>query len=162
MANVPALAPTKTPRLGPAATRSPGATTRRAQVRHGLDVGAEVLHIGTVAVPLADIARYRGVGLSEKDLSTAFATIAIFSGVAALMTFLVVEVGWRTKFLLEGVLFGGIAVCAFAELFSARRSTMFTFELTCDDGSQHMFSTAKRAEAEALKAALDAAGARVC
>jgi hypothetical protein len=59
------------------------------------------------------------------------------------------------------VLFGGIAVCAFAELFSARRSTMFTFELTCDDGGQHTFATASRPEAEALKAALEAAGARV-
>jgi hypothetical protein len=161
MANVPALASVKTPRLAPAGTRSPGATTRRAQVRHGLDVGAGVLHIGAVAVPLASVTRYRGTGLSEKDLSTAFATIAIFSGVAGLMTFLVVEVGWRTKFLLEGVLFGGIAVCAFAELFSARRSTMFTFDLTCDDGSQHTFSTANKAEAEALKAALEASGARV-
>jgi hypothetical protein len=121
-----------------------------------------VLHIGAVAVPLQAVVRYRGVGLSEKDLSTAFATIAIFSGVAAIMTFLVVEVGWRTKFLLEGVLFGSIAVCAFAELFSARRSTMFSFALTCQDGSQHTFSTADKAEAEALKAALDAAGARVC
>jgi hypothetical protein len=124
-------------------------------------VDAGVLHIGAISVPLASVTGYRGVGLSEKDLSTAFATIAIFSGVAAVMTFLVVEVGWRTKFLLEGVLFGGIAVCAFAELFSARRSTMFTFDLTCDDGVRHTFSTASRAEAEALKAALDAAGARV-
>jgi hypothetical protein len=141
-------------------TRSPGATTRRAQVRHGLDVGAGVLHIGAVALPLGSVSHYRGVGLSEKDLSTGFATIAIFSGVAALMTFLVIEAGWRTKFLLEGALFGSIAVCACAELFSARRSTMFTFELTCDDGERHTFSTADKGEAEALKAALDAAGGR--
>jgi hypothetical protein len=161
MANVPAITTSKLARQPAAAARSPGATTRRAQARHGLDAGGGVLHIGTVALPTASVTRYRATGLSEKDLSTAFATIAIFSGVAAVMTFLVVEAGWRTKFLLEGVLFGGLAICAMAELFSARRSTMFTFELTCDDGVRHNFSTADRVEAEALRAALEAAGAQV-
>ncbi len=118
-----------------------------------------MLHVGIVAIRLDDVATYRAVGLSEKDLSTAFATIALFSGVAAVMTFLVVEIGWRVKFMLEGVLFGGIAICAVAELFSARRNTLFTFTLTCDSGTVYRFVTASRAEADAVKAALDAAGA---
>ena len=143
------------------ATRSPGAIARRPQSRHGLDQAAGILHVGTAALALGDIASYRALGLSEKDLSTAFATIAIFSGVAAIMIFLVVEIGWRAKFLLEGALFGGLAVCAGAELFSARRNTLFTFELTCADDSRYSFATADRPEAEALKAALDAAGCTV-
>ncbi len=139
------------------ATRSPGAIARRPKARHGLDQVAGVLHIGTTSIALTDIVAHRAVGLSVKDLSTAFATIAIFSGVAAIMIFLVVEVGWRVKFLLEGVLFGGIALCAVAELFSARRNTVFTFEITSEDGQRYNFSTADRHEAEALKAALVAA-----
>jgi hypothetical protein len=161
MANVPALATEKPRSRAVTPGRSPGAITRRQQVRHGFDATADVLHIGPVAVPISSVESYQAVGLNEKDLSTAFATMALFSGVAAVMIFLVVEIGWRAKFLLEGVLFGSIAMCAGAELFSARRSTLFTFELTCGDGSQHTFSTASRPDAEALKLRLDEAGAAV-
>jgi hypothetical protein len=159
MATVPAAATAAATQRIASSSRSPGVITRRVRVRHGLDEVSGLLHIGAVAVPLQSVVRYRAAGLSEKDLSTAFATIAIFSFVAAAQTFLVLEAGWRAKFLVESVLFGGIAVCATAELFSARRSTMFTFNVWCADGQQHTFSTADRAEAEALKQSLDAAGA---
>jgi len=135
--------------------RSPGAITRRPEARHGLDASGRVLWIDTVAVDLETVVGVEASGFSEKDLSTAFATIAIFSGVAAVMVFGVVEIGWRVKFLLEGVLFGSIALCAVAELFSARRNTLFRFRLSLADGRMVEFATADRAAALALKAALD-------
>lgn len=136
--------------------RSPGAITRRPDARHGLDATGAILYSGAEVVDLTRVVHLDALGLSEKDLSTAFATIAIFSGVAALFIFGVVEIGWRVKFLLEGVLFGAIAVCAVAELFSARRNTLYTFKLTLDDGRMVTFVTADRAEAYAVKAAIDA------
>lgn len=135
--------------------RSPGKTTRRPIARHGLDPSGQCLHIGVRTVPIADVTSYKAHGLSEKDLSTAFATIALFSGVAAIMVFAVVEIGWRAKFLLEGVLFGAIALCGVAEVFSARRSTLYTFDLKMRDGTQASFVTAEMSEALAIKAALD-------
>ena len=137
-----------------ASGRSPGAITRRPQVRHGLDPDGCILYTGTLAIRLADVAAYKAQGLSEKDLSTAFATIAIFSAVAAFFGFGVVEIGWRVRFLLEGVLFGAIAVCAAAELFSARRRTLYTFEIRMRDASTATFVTADTAEAHAVQAAL--------
>jgi hypothetical protein len=157
MPNVIALQPQTTTAI----SRSPGAITRRPQVRHGLDPVAGVLHVGSESVALDDVATYGAAGFSEKDLSTAFATIALFSGISAVFIFLVVEIGWRMKFLLEGILFGSIAFCAVAELFSARRNTLYTFTLTSDGGAVHTFVTADRVEAEAVKAALDAAGAQL-
>jgi hypothetical protein len=145
----------------PAAARSPGAITRRPLVRHGLDAAAGVLHVGTESIRLADVASYSAAGLSEKDLSTAFATIALFSAISAVFIFLVVEIGWRVKFMLEGILFGLIAFCAVAELFSARRNTLYTFKLTSGAGAVHTFVTADRIEAETVKGALDAAGCRM-
>lgn len=139
------------------AIRSPGEITRRPQVRHGLDSSGGILHVGTIAVPLADVASFTALGLSEKDLSSAFATIAIFSGVSAVYVFGVVEMGWRVRSLLEGVLFGAIALCAVAELFSARRHTLYTFQLQLRCGTEATFVTADEAEARAVKAALDTA-----
>ena len=141
----------------PPAVVSPGAITRRPKARHGLDEAAGVLHVGVTSVRLADVRRYDAAGLSEKDLSTAFATIAIFSGVAAIFLFAVIETGWRAKFLIEGVLFGVLALCAVAELFTARRQTLYTFEIDCHDGARATFVTADSAEAHRVKAALDAA-----
>jgi hypothetical protein len=160
MSNGTALTTATPARKTVAATRSPGAITRRPLVRHGLDAAIGVLHVGTETIRLDDVASYSVAGFSEKDLSTAFATIALFSGIAALFIFLVVEIGWRMKFLLEGILFGSIAFCAVAEIFSARRNTLFTFTATCDDGAVHTFVTANRAEAEAVKSALEDAGAQ--
>ena len=140
---------------GATSRRSPGAITPRAQPRHGLDAAGATLYAGTAVLPLSAITRYTAVGLSEKDLSSAFATIAIFSLVSAGMVFGVVETGWRTNFLLEGALFGAIAVCAVAELFSARRQTLFTFEIEARDGACATFVTADAREALAVKAALD-------
>ena len=137
------------------ASRSPGAIVRRAQSRHGLDVANATLYAGTAAVPVSSIRSYTASGLSEKDLSSAFATIAIFSAVSAIMVFGVVETGWRTNFLLEGALFGAIAVCAVAELFGARRQTLFTFEIEARDGVRTTFVTADANEALAVKVALD-------
>ena len=139
------------------AHRSPGAIVRRAQPRHGLDMVHATLYAGTAAIPLSSIKSYSASGLSEKDLSSAFATIAIFSTVSAIMVFGVVETGWRTNFLLEGALFGAIAVCAVAEVFSARRQTLFTFEIEARDGARTTFVTADADEALAVKAALDQA-----
>ena len=136
--------------------RTPGAITRRPQVRHGLSVDGRALYVGTNALALNDIESYRALGLSEKDLSTAFATIAIFSGVAAVYVFGVIELGWRTRSLLEGLLFGAIALCAVAELFSARRQTLYTFRLTMRDGTAATFVTADHSEALATKTAIDA------
>jgi hypothetical protein len=137
------------------AARSPGAITRRPQARHGLDLTGRILYIETAAIPLDRIAHYDAVGLSEKDLSTSFATIGIFSAVAGMSLFAVLETGWRTKFLIEGVLFGAIALCAIAELFSARRLTLYTFKLTLEDGTKTTFVTADNDQAKVLKAALD-------
>ncbi len=137
--------------------RSPGAITRRPQVRHGLSTDKTTLHVDTEILPIRDVLSYSAAGLSEKDLSTAFATIAIFSGVAALYVFGVVELGWRARSLLEGILFGAIALCAVAELFSARRLTLYTFKIVMKTGATATFVTADHAAALELKSVLDAA-----
>lgn len=138
-----------------AARTTPGPITRRRQVRHGLDETGRTLHCGEKSVPLDAVVAYSADGLSEKDLSTAFATIAVFSAVAALMVVGVVEIGWRVRFLFEGALFGAIALCAGAELFSSRRQTLFTFTLQLSNGREVTFVTADTAQALRLKAALD-------
>ena len=138
------------------AGRSPGATVRRQQARHGLSADAATLYVGTRSVALAEVTRFTASGLSTKDLSTAFATIAIFSGVSAFYVFGVLELGWRTRSLYEGLLFGLIAMCAFAELFSARRETLYTFNLSVRDDADAVFVTADHDEAKRIKAALDA------
>jgi hypothetical protein len=113
------------------------------------------LRVDTNVLPIADVLQYSASGLSEKDLSTAFATIAIFSGVAAIYVFGVLELGWRTRSLLEGLLFGAIAMCAVAELFSARRLTLYTFKIVMKTGAEATFVTADRAAALEIKAVLD-------
>lgn len=145
------LVPSRTSRAA-----TPGRITPRQQVRHGLDPDGRTLHCGETSVPLEKVASYEVTGLSEKDLSTAFATIAVFSTVAALMTFGVLEIGWRTRFLFEGILFGAIGVCAVAELFSSRRQTLFTFELQLEDGRAVTFVTADAEQARRINRALDA------
>lgn len=134
--------------------RSPGAITRRQQVRHGLRDDGQTLDVGTRAIDLANVSKYSASGLSSKDLSTGFATIAIFSGVAALYVFGVLELGWRARMMYEGVLFGLIAICAVAELFSARRDTLYTFKLSVPNEDDAVFVTADKSEALRLKAAL--------
>lgn len=140
--------------------RSPGAITRRPEARHGLDAAQTTLYVDTDALPLDTVRSYRASGLSEKDLSSAFATIAIFSLVSAVMLFGVVEIGWRANFLLEGALFGALAICAVAELFSARRQTLFTFDIETIDGKRATFVTANADEALTIKTVLDEALAR--
>jgi hypothetical protein len=135
--------------------RSPGAITRRPQVGHGLSVDKQTLFVDTHVLPIADVRSYSASGLSEKDLSTAFATIAIFSGVAAIYVFGVLELGWRTRSLLEGLLFGAIAMCAVAELFSARRLTLYTFNIVMKTRAEVKFVTADRLAALEIKAVLD-------
>ena len=134
---------------------SPGPITRRPQVRHGLDQATSTLFVGTEAIPLSRVRAYTASGRREKDLATGFATIAIFSLVAAIMLFGVLELDWRTNFLLEGALFGAIALCAVGELFSAPRQTLFTFDIETMDGRRATFVTANEVEAAAVKAALD-------
>lgn len=141
------------PRPRPLAA-SPGPIARRPQALHGLDAAGKVLHCGDMSVPLDAVAAYKADGVSEKDLSTAFATMSIFSAVAALMVIGVADVGWRARFLLEGALFGAIALCAGAEIFSSRRRTLYTFTLQLSDGRTASFVTADTVQARAVNAAL--------
>jgi len=135
----------------------PGPITRRPQVLHGLDASGRTLHCGDISVPLDTVASYSADGRSEKDLSTAFATIAVFSAVGALMVVGVLDIGWRSRFLFEGALFGALALCAGAELFSSQRQTLFTFTLRLVDGRTATFVTADVAQARCVTTALDLA-----
>jgi hypothetical protein len=143
--------------LAPARSRisSPGPITPRPQARHGLDRATSTLFVGTEAIPSTHVRAYTASGRREKDLGSAFATIAICSFVAAVMLFGVLELDWRSNLLLEGALFGGIALCAVGELFSAPPQSLYTFDIETMDGRKVRFVTADEVEAAAVKAALD-------
>jgi hypothetical protein len=113
-----------------------------------------VLRVGARAIPVRDIKGYVGSADSDTDKKPAFATLAVF-GIATLFFLLgVLDLGWRTRFMLGAVLFATIAASALHDLAWLTTSTIYRIEIYLASGDVVRYATVDRIKYEALIDAL--------
>jgi hypothetical protein len=113
-----------------------------------------VLRVGARAIPIRDIKGYVGSTDSDTDKKPAFAALAVF-GIATLVFLLgVLDLGWRTRFLLAAVLFVTIAASALHDLAWLTTSTIYRVEIYLASGDIVRYATIDRIKYEALIDAL--------
>lgn len=100
-----------------------------------------VLRFGRHAVPLAAVRRYAPVHHRDRDINSTLATVALFVGAASFMLILVVEMGWRARFLVATLLFTSVAVAAITDLSRTFRLNIYRLEIELDGGERVMFVT---------------------
>jgi hypothetical protein len=114
-----------------------------------------MLRVGARAIPLNYVRGFIGSADGETDKKPAFAILAVF-GIAALFFLLgVLDVGWRTRFLVAAVLFACIAISALHDLAWQTTSGIFRVEILTASGETIRYATVRQGEQQALLAALE-------
>ncbi len=119
-----------------------------------------VLRLGARALPVREICGFIGSSDLEIDRKPAYATLAVF-GVAAMFFVLgVVDIGWRTRFLVAAGLFGLIALSALHDMAWMTMSGLFRVEILTVSGETLCYTTIDPLEQERLMLALEKVVAR--
>lgn len=111
---------------------------------------AAYVRFGAHRVRLADV-----TGLKIEEVRSynikGLATMAVFClVVAGLLSYLVVERGAMSRFLLGSVFFGMLACAGILELFRIRRLSHFELTVVLSNGEQVLFASPDRADVQAL------------
>lgn len=114
----------------------------------------DVLRIGDRRLPLATI---RGFDLSvedERDFLASLLSYTLYLILAAACLVLVVQAGWRDRFLIGCGFTALIAISNLIDIGRATRIRLYRLRLTCADGTITDFVSPKASEVEALSALL--------
>jgi hypothetical protein len=138
-------------RLGPTLVQRP-----YGHVLNGFDVTPDGhLRFGSQSVPLSSIQHYAPRHHQERDVDSVLTTVAVFMAVAAVLLILVVEMGWRARFLVGAGLFASIAIAAIVDLMRTMRIELYRLEIKMADGGTAMFVTPDAAMLNAMMMALE-------
>jgi Family of unknown function (DUF6232) len=116
------------------------------------------LRIGRQRLPLGSI---RGVSMSaaqEKDFLGSLLNYSAYLIVAAIFMVLVVQAGWRERFLLATVFFAIVGLTSMIDIVLATRVKLYRLQIATASGAIVDFVSADAAEVDRLAAALKRAG----
>jgi Family of unknown function (DUF6232) len=117
-----------------------------------------VLRIGQQRVRVADI---RGVAFDatiERDFLGSMLNYSAYLIVAAIFMVLVVQAGWRERFLLSTIFFAIVGFTSLVDIGLATRIKLYRLRIATADGGAFDFVSADGAEVDRLAAALRRAG----
>lgn len=118
----------------------------------------DVLRIGARQLPLAEIRGFE-IGVEDaRDYQASLLNYSIYSMLAAVFLVLVVQAGWRERFLIATCFFALIAVSGLIDIGQANRIRLFRLRMRLVGGGTLDFVSAEAWEVEALAATLRQAG----
>jgi Family of unknown function (DUF6232) len=113
-----------------------------------------VLRIGKQTVPLSDLRSVSLRATQEKDFLGSLLNYSAYLIVAAVFMVLVVQAGWRERFLLATIFFAIVGFTSLVDIGLASRIRLYRLSIETADGRTIDFTTADAAEADRLTAAL--------
>ncbi|MFM2421843.1 MAG: hypothetical protein RL291_373 [Pseudomonadota bacterium] len=123
---------------------------------NGFEVSQDgVLRFGTAQVPLNRVAAYAPVHERQQDLDSVLVTVAVFVSIAAILLVLVVELGWRERFLVGSLLLASIGIAAIIDLARTMRLDLYRLEIKMADGQTVMYVTPDRDMLDRMMLALE-------
>ena len=124
-----------------------------------LNGGADaMLRIGQQRLRVADIRGVSIVANSERDFSPSLLNYSAYLTVAAIFMILVVQAGWRERFLLATLFFAIVGFTSLIDIGLATRIKLYRLRIATADGGAVDFVSADAAEVDRLAAALRRAG----
>jgi hypothetical protein len=117
-----------------------------------------MVRIGARAVPLLQVRGVIGSLDRDTDRRPALLTVALFGVIACVFLFGVVDLGWRERFLLGAVVFGGIGLMALNDLMWLSTGGIYRVEILLASGETLRYATVDPADQERL---LNAVGRHV-
>jgi hypothetical protein len=100
-----------------------------------------MLRVGARAVPVSEVCGVIGSAEHERDPKPAFATLAVFGLIACAFLVGVVDMGWRTRFLVGAVCFGAIGLAALNDITWLTRRGIYRVEVLLRSGESLRYAT---------------------
>lgn len=116
------------------------------------------LRIGLKRFALRDVVRMSPSAHEERDFLASLFNYSVYLLVAAVFLILVVQAGWRERFLLATVFFAIVGFTSIADIGKAHRIKLYRLRITMRDGRQVDFTSADATVVDGLAAALRRAG----
>ena len=116
------------------------------------------LRVGEQRVRLADIHRVSRTANEERDFLANLLNYSAYLTVAAAFLVLVVQAGWRERFLLSTLFFAIVGCTSLIDIGRANRIRLYRIRIITADKQAIDFVSAKAEEVDALFAALRRAG----
>lgn len=113
-----------------------------------------VLRVGQQRLALTDVRSISRCASQERDFLGSLLNYSVYLSVAAIFLVLVVQAGWRERFLLGTVFFAIVGVTSLIDIGLASRLRLYRLTIEMIDGRMIEFTTADAAEADRLTAAL--------
>ena len=115
------------------------------------------LRIGQQRLRLADIQGISRGATQERDFLGSLLNYSAYLAVAGIFMILVVQAGWRERFLLATIFFAIVGFTSLIDIVLSSRIRLYRLTIVTNDGRNVGFVTADAAEADRLTAALHAA-----
>lgn len=112
------------------------------------------LRIGKQSIALSDLRSISRDATQEKDFLGCLLNYSAYLIVAGIFLVLVVQAGWRERFLLGTVFFAIVGFTSLIDIGLASRIRLYRLSIETADGRIIDFTTADAAEADQLTAAL--------
>ncbi len=113
-----------------------------------------ILRVGQQRLALTDIRSISRDASQEKDFLGCLLNYSVYLIVAAIFMVLVVQAGWRERFLLATIFFAIVGMTSLIDIGLASRIRLYRLTIQTHDGRTVDFTTADAAEADRLTAAL--------
>ena len=117
--------------------------------------GSPSLRIGQHRVQLTNIQGISRVATQERDFLGSLLNYSAYLVVAAIFMVLVVQGGWRERFLLATLFFSVVGFTSLIDIGLSNRIRLYRLSITTRDGQILEFTTANASEADSLLAALN-------
>ena len=117
--------------------------------------GSPSLRIGQRRVQVANIQGISRVATQERDFLGSLLNYSAYLIVAGIFLVLVVQAGWRERFLLATIFFAVVGVTSLIDMGLSNRIRLYRLSITTRDGQILEFTTANASEADRLLAALN-------
>ena len=117
--------------------------------------GSPSLRIGHRRVQVTNIQGISRVATQERDFLGSLLNYSAYLIIAAIFMVLVVQAGWRERFLLATIFFAIVGATSLIDIGLSNRIRLYRLSITTRDGKILEFTTANASEADQLLATLN-------
>jgi Family of unknown function (DUF6232) len=122
------------------------------------DITGGTLRIGRQRVRLADVQGASPIAREERDFLASLLNYSAYLIFAGIFMVLVVQAGWRERFLLATIFFAIVGFTSILDVGLATRVRLYRLRIALADGGSLDFTTADAGEVDRLTLALRQAG----
>ncbi len=120
--------------------------------------GGDVLRVGSRRLLLADVRSFQMSAHQERDVLASMLNYSAYLVVAAIFMVLVVQAGWRERFLLATIFFAVVGLTSLIDIGRATSIRLYRLSIVTNDGGNIDFVSPDPAQVDGLARALRRAG----